>query len=172
MTRPVDDAPPACGGCELGRRAFVVTAAQAAAAILGVTLLAPLANALPVGAGEAGGAMLEERRYPLPATDGVAVDETAGVILARSAGVVYAFNLKCPHKGTALRWQEAAGRFQCPKHKSRYQPDGVFISGRATRSMDRHAIRRDGAIVIVDPARLFREDLHPREWEAACVRVA
>lgn len=159
---------PACGGCELGRRAFVVAAGQAAAAMLGVTLLAPLAAALPMPTGDEA---QDERRYRIPAQDGVAVDEKAGVILARTAGTVYAFNLRCPHKGTALRWQEAAGRFQCPKHKSRYQPDGVFISGRATRSMDRHALRRDGEAIVVDLDRIYREDLDPRAWEAACVRV-
>lgn len=166
MTPRDDDSAP-CGGCELGRRAFVVAAGHAAAAMLGVTLLAPLAGAMPAPVADG----REERRYPLPGHDGVAVDETAGVILARSAGAVYAFSLKCPHKGTALRWQGAARRFQCPKHKSRYQPDGVFISGRATRSMDRHAIRRDDTVVVVDLGRVFREDLDPRGWEAACVRV-
>ena len=164
---PREGDPAACDGCELGRRAFVVAAGHAAAAMLGVTLLAPLAGAMPAPAADG----REERRYPLPAHDGVAVDETASVILARSAGVVYAFSLKCPHKGTALRWQAAARRFQCPKHKSRYQPDGVFISGRATRSMDRHAVRREGEIVVVELGRVYREDSDPRAWEAACVRV-
>lgn len=169
MTPRDDGSASSCGGCELGRRAFVAAAGRTAAAVLGVTLLAPLAA---VTTASGAGIGLGERRYPLPALDGVAVDEAAGVILARSADAVYAFSLKCPHKGTALRWQAAAQRFQCPKHKSRYQPDGVFISGRATRSMDRHAIRRDAQTVIVDLARVFREDLHPRDWEAACVRVA
>ena len=162
-----EDESAACGGCELGRRAFVVAAGQAAAAMLGVTLLAPLAGAMTARAEDG----MDERRYPLPGHDGVAVDGTAGVILARSAGAVYALSLKCPHKGTALRWQPAARRFQCPKHKSRYQPDGVFISGRATRSMDRHAIRHDGEFVVVELGRVYREDLDPRAWEAACVRV-
>ena len=57
----------------------------------------------------------------------------------RFQGVVYAFNLSCPHQNTALKWQPDDQRFQCPKHKSRYQPDGTFISGRATRGMDRLA---------------------------------
>lgn len=113
----------------------------------------------------------DERRYPVPAADGVFVDEPASVILARRAGAVYAFSLACPHKRTALRWQEGNSRFECPKHKSRYRPDGAFISGRATRSMDRFAIRRDGGSVVVNLDRLYREDRDHTAWQSAVVHL-
>lgn len=112
-----------------------------------------------------------EITYPLPSADGAMIDKDNQLILARYQQKVYAFNLSCPHQNTALRWYPADGQFQCPKHHSRYRPDGVFISGRATRSMDRLGIRRDGASVIVDVNKFYREDQNPTEWAAAVVTV-
>src|ERR1044071_6272935 len=66
--------------------------------------------------------------YAIPASDGAQIDKANEVILVRWQANVYAFSLSCPHQHTALRWKEADQRFQCPKHKSKYQPDGVFIS--------------------------------------------
>ena len=113
----------------------------------------------------------DEKRYPIPATDGVTIDKENGVILARAAGKVYAFSLACPHQNTALRWNADDHQFQCPKHKSRYRDDGVFIEGRATRSMDRLAIRRDGMSVVVDVDVMYQQDERPAEWGAAVVSV-
>ena len=63
-------------------------------------------------------------------------------------------------------------RFQCPKHHSQYQPDGEFITGRATRNMDRLAIRRDAANnIVVDPDTLYRSDEDAAEWKAAVVKL-
>ena len=167
-----DGRQPACDSCELGRRAFVVAAAEAAALFLGIGLSPSLARAIPLDARSVrDSARAEERRYAVPAADGVSIDEDASVILARRGDAVYAFSLACPHKQTALRWQQAAGQFVCPKHKSRYQPDGVFISGRATRSMDRYSVRRDGTAIVVDLAQLHREDRDRAAWQAAFVRV-
>lgn len=83
----------------------------------------------------------------------------------------YAFNLSCPHQNTALKWLGDEGRFQCPKHKSRYKPDGVFISGRATRNMDRLAVRREGDTIVVDVDKLCRSDQNAADWAAAVVAV-
>jgi nitrite reductase/ring-hydroxylating ferredoxin subunit len=113
----------------------------------------------------------DEKRYPIPSADGVTIDKENGVMLARVAGKVYAFSLACPHQNTALRWNADDHQFQCPKHKSRYRDDGVFIEGRATRSMDRLAIRRDGAMVIVDVDLLYQQDEKPKEWGEAVVAV-
>jgi Rieske Fe-S protein len=73
----------------------------------------------------------------------------------------------CPHQNTALRWYAQDGQFQCPKHHSHYRRDGVFISGRATRSMDRFGIRRDGANVVVDVDKFYRQDQNAAEWDSA-----
>ena len=110
-------------------------------------------------------------RYPLPAADGVLIDKENDVFLVRWQGAAYAFARSCPHQNTALNWLEKDTRFQCPKHKSRYQPDGTFISGRATRSMDRFPLRIDGAEVLVDLAVAYHQDKNPQEWAAAMIRL-
>lgn len=154
------------GDC--GRRAFI---REGAAALALATLLGRDLFALPVEVGVALRRDGSEARYPIPAADGVMIDRTEDVILVRSTGRVIAFALSCPHQNTALRWQEKAGEFQCTKHKSRYKPDGQFIAGRATRAMDRFAIRRDGDAVLVDLDRLFKQDEQAAEWDAALVRL-
>jgi nitrite reductase/ring-hydroxylating ferredoxin subunit len=113
----------------------------------------------------------DERRYPMPTADGVSIDKDNGVIVARAGTKVFAFSLACPHQNTALRWNADDRQFQCPKHKSRYRADGEFIEGRATRSMDRLAVRRDGPTLVVDIDSLIQQDEHPTEWEAAVVTV-
>jgi nitrite reductase/ring-hydroxylating ferredoxin subunit len=113
----------------------------------------------------------DEKRYPIPAADGVAVDKDNDVIIARVAGRVYAFALSCPHQHTALRWDDGDHEFRCPKHKSRYRPDGTFIEGRATRDMDRLAIRRDGAAIVVDVDTLYQQDENQAAWSGAFVAV-
>ena len=56
-----------------------------------------------------------------------------------------------------------------PQQKSRYQPDGTFISGRATRGMDRLAVRRDGAEVVVNVETLFKQDVDLAGWTGAVI---
>jgi nitrite reductase/ring-hydroxylating ferredoxin subunit len=151
-----------CEDCVLSeRRAFLreVTAWLAAAA------LAPL----PIRFGRATLIRGSDLTYPIPAADGATIDHDNQVILVRFQGKAYAFNLSCPHQNTALRWHPEDGQFQCPKHHSRYTPDGVFISGRATRSMDRFAVKRDGANILVDLDRLFRQDQDAADWNTAFV---
>jgi nitrite reductase/ring-hydroxylating ferredoxin subunit len=111
----------------------------------------------------------DEATYPIPGEDGATIDRDREVIVARYRGRVYAFALSCPHQHTALRWQPGDQRFQCPKHHSRYTPDGSFISGRATRAMDRFAVRREGATLVVDLARLHRQDQDRTGWDAAFI---
>ena len=109
----------------------------------------------------------EEKTYPIPASDGVQIDKDNDVILARSGKSVYAFSLACPHQNTALRWDAGNNRFQCPKHKSKYRPDGTFIEGRATRSMDRYAVKLAGNNVVVDIDKPYQEDKDNAQWQQA-----
>lgn len=153
-----------CDGCAFsGRRAFLreVTAWLAAAAF------APL----PIRFGRPILVRGDEHTYPIPDADGATIDHDNQVILVRYQGKAYAFNLSCPHQNTALRWHPEDEQFQCPKHHSRYTPDGVFISGRATRSMDRFAVRRDSANIVVDLDRLFRQDQDAGDWETAFIAI-
>jgi Rieske Fe-S protein len=141
------------------------------AAMAGVALRPGTAAALSVVEAAGTPAGPDERAYPLPAGDGVTIDRETQVIVARFQQKVYAFNLACPHESTALRWRQRDARFQCPRHESQYQPDGTFIRGRATRGMDRFAVRRDGGTLVVDLGRLFRSDQQPQEWAGAAVTV-
>lgn len=109
----------------------------------------------------------EEHSYPIPASDDAMIDKQNQVIIVRWQGKAYGFNLSCPHQNTALHWHPEDSQFQCPKHHSRYQPDGVFISGRATRSMDRFGVRRDGDNIVVDVDKYYRQDQNAAEWTAA-----
>jgi nitrite reductase/ring-hydroxylating ferredoxin subunit len=163
-------------GCEdcpaVNRRAFLQDAARLAAGVF-LALGASPARAAALRIGFARGVPLggDEHAFPIPAGDGATIDKDNQVILVRFEQKAYAFNLSCPHQNTALRWYPDDSQFQCPKHHSRYRPDGVFISGRATRNMDRLGVRRDGNNLVVDLDKFYRQDKNPTEWAAAFVAL-
>ncbi len=126
---------------------------------------------LPVAFGTSVAAAGSERRYSVPATDCVTIDKSSQVIVVRYQQHLYAFNLACPHENTSLKWLPKDGRFQCPKHESRYQPTGVFMDGRATRNMDRLGVSLDGNMLIVDVNKFYRSDKDPAAWAAATVSL-
>ncbi len=164
-----------CNACPLiRRRNFLADAARAAAAaVLTIGATPQLARALAGRMGQLTPALRgEQAAYPLPTRDGAAVDRDREVILVRFEGAIYAFALSCPHQNTALRWNEGENRFQCSKHHSKYRPDGTFIDGRATRGMDRYAIRLDGERVVVDLTTAFQEDHDAAAWRSAVVHLA
>jgi nitrite reductase/ring-hydroxylating ferredoxin subunit len=155
-----------CTGCEVGRRSFLRDAAMAAAALMAIS---STAEGMPLRLISALESSMAESKYAIPATDGVTVDKDKEVILARAAGKIYAFALSCPHQNTALKWLPGDNRFQCPKHKSKYAPDGKYIEGRATRSMDRYQVRKEGASIVVNLDKLYEEDSDKAEWPTAFV---
>jgi Rieske Fe-S protein len=112
-----------------------------------------------------------ERRYSIPTADSVNIDRQAQVILVRFQNSVVAFALSCPHENAAVKWLAKDHRFQCSKHDSQYQPDGNHTSGRATRNLDRFAIRREDPSIVVDLRRWFQSDKDPAGWAAATVRL-
>ena len=162
-----------CAGCTVGnRRDFLIDALRASALAMAALGLSPGgADAMPLRFIKALASRGQEHNYPVPPADGVQIDKDNEVILARTGKSVYAFALSCPHQNTALRWDAGANRFQCPKHKSRYQPDGTFIEGRATRGMDRYAVKLVGTAVVVDVDKLYQEDTNPAEWQHAVVTL-
>jgi len=107
------------------------------------------------------------RNYAVPTTDTVMIDIDNDVIIARSQRVLYAFSLRCPHKGTRLEWRESESRIFCPKHKARFDIDGDHVSGRKSRNLDRYAIRLQGRELVVDTDTLYREDENPGGWRSA-----
>jgi Rieske Fe-S protein len=153
-----------CDQCPIaGRREFL----REVSAWLAASFLAPL----PLRFGRALAVHDTFHTYAIPDADGATIDKDNQVILVRSDNKAYAFNLSCPHQNTALRWHPEDNQFQCPKHHSRYRPDGVFISGRATRSMDRFALTKDGVNLVVDLDKLFRQDQDAADWAAAVVAL-
>ncbi|MEJ2217738.1 MAG: Rieske (2Fe-2S) protein [Gemmatimonadota bacterium] len=164
--------PDACGSCALRatRRDFLRDGAIAAALMLGLwprrgqaTMIPRLLSGVLSGNGEIA--------YPIPKTDSVSIDHKEDIIVARSQGKLYAFYLSCPHQHTALHWIKKHDEFECPKHHSKYKPDGEFISGRATRGMDRYAVRIQGDQLMVNLNKLYRQDRDPDGWNNAYVSV-
>lgn len=129
------------------------------------------ASALAVRFGRALLVHGDEVTYDIPASDGATIDKDNQVILVRDGNQVYAFSLSCPHQNTALRWLPDDHIFQCPKHKSKYKPNGTFISGRATRGMDRLAIRKQDNHIIVNPNTVYEQNKNGKEWDAAVVTL-
>jgi nitrite reductase/ring-hydroxylating ferredoxin subunit len=82
---------------------------------------------------------------------------------------VYAFSLRCPHRGTRLEWLTSERRIFCPKHKARFTPEGAHDSGRQSRDLDRYDITRRGSAIAVDLAALRRADQDPVAWRAAVI---
>jgi nitrite reductase/ring-hydroxylating ferredoxin subunit len=101
----------------------------------------------------------------------VSIDSANDVILARWQNRVYAFSLRCPHRGTKLEWHADESRVFCPKHKARFRPDGAHDSGRNTRSLDRYDLHLDGSAVVVELDMLHRIDEDPAGWNAAAINV-
>src|SRR5438067_13605693 len=163
-----------CSGCvvaEYSRRQFLRDAGIAAAAALALASAPSRLLAEPLRLISARTLGPTTRSYPIPAADGVSIDKENEVILVRSQNAIYAFALSCPHQNTALRWEEDNKQFQCPKHHSKYRPDGTFIEGRATRGMDRYAISRSATGLAVDVDKVFEQEADEKEWATAVLRV-
>ena len=144
--------PDDCNDCPLiDRRTFLSSAALMLPVIAGIRI------------------SREEKAYPIPATDGVQIDKDQDVIISRTKDKIFAFNLACPHQNTAIRWDNGKTRFQCPKHKSIYTPEGVFVEGRATRGLDRFAVRKDGNSIVVNLDSLFEQGKDADKWSKAFV---
>ena len=173
MSDERDDPP--CASCEgrgvgSSRRAFLELAVCATISAAALGLSATDADALAVGFAE-GTPAGAERRYPVPVADGVTIDRTNQVIVVRYQGHLYGFNLACPHQNQMLRWLPKESRFQCPKHESKYQPTGVFMNGRATRNMDRLAVRVEGSELLVNVDKMFKSDQDPSGWAHATAAI-
>jgi Rieske Fe-S protein len=162
-----------CATCpivENGRRKFIRDLFVGAVGVMVAPSLARAAT-MVIEAAKPIAANGESKTYAIPAADSVQIDHDSDVILVRWQNEVYAFNLSCPHQRTALRWEDAAKRFQCPKHHSQYTPTGEFITGRATRGMDRLDIKREGNGVVVNLDSLHKQDQDAAAWSSAVVQL-
>jgi nitrite reductase/ring-hydroxylating ferredoxin subunit len=156
----------------LDRRAFLRdTALFVAAALTAQGLVPDSAFAASAADIEPIAAVGRTRTFAMPTADGVSVDDADRVVLVRSRGKVYAFSIECPHRGRALEWQPDGQQFYCPKHKARFSPVGANIGGRRTTALDRFALRREGAVLVVALDRVLSATDTPAEWNAAVVNV-
>jgi nitrite reductase/ring-hydroxylating ferredoxin subunit len=161
-----------CLGTEPTRRDFLATTSCALVAALvasGIDAKAVMSlqfdTARPVS--EQG----SERSYAIPARDIISMDPDSQVILVRQSNQIMVLSLGCPHQNAALQWRPKDKRFQCPLHGAKYQPDGTFQSGPATRNMDRFAIRLNKEWVVVDFDKLYRSDQQKADWSAAVITI-
>ena len=175
--RGAAEAPP-CEGCPVAtsRRTFLRDAALAAAAAIAAVSIGKPAPAFAETVSEieptiAPSARMLESAYAIPAGDGVSIDVANEVILARCENRVYAFSLRCPHKGARLEWRKAEQRVYCPKHKARFLTDGSHVSGRGSRDLDRFGIRRSAEGIVVDLRRAFRADTDRDAWTRAVLSL-
>ena len=170
LTMICDDDRPPHDGDGPTRRQFLQRATCAVGALAALGLPAEV-MALPIS--EIDGSQMPGtdavQRYPIPSSDGVQIDRKNEVILVRYQQRIYAFGLWCPHQNTALNWVAGDDQFQCPKHHSKYTPTGQFVSGRATRNMDRYAVTRDGSSVVVDLDQIYQSDKDAAKWQAASI---
>ncbi len=161
----------ACADADSRRDFLTRAAALVSGALVGIAGTAAPSAALPVTLGRSIGASGADLTYPVPAADGATVDRDNGVIIVRFQGKVYAFNLSCPHENAAVRWKPAVNRFECSRHDSKYDPGGVYTSGRATRNMDRFALKRSGDTIVVDVSRFIQSDTQKAQWEGAALTL-
>jgi Rieske Fe-S protein len=173
MHREGEPGTPDCEQCPLvGRRDFMRDATIAAVGVLvalgalPTTLMAARPEIVTPVASRG-----EEKSYAIPAADGTQIDKSSGTILTRWQGKVYVYSLACPHQNTGLRWYDKDNRFECPKHHSRFEADGEYVkdSGRATRGLDRFAVRKDGANVVANLDKMFKQDEDAADWTAAFI---
>jgi nitrite reductase/ring-hydroxylating ferredoxin subunit len=165
---------PCAASCAIDRARFLrSTAVAALAGLAGMGSLAESAFAASVETIAPTKTQGKVFVYPLPASDGARIDEPNGVIVARVGSVVYALSLICPHRAvTSLEWVADAKQFHCPKHDAHFKADGELIDGRPRRAMDRFAVKRDGAALVVDTTTLLQQDTTPDAWLKASVTVA
>lgn len=165
----------ACRDCPAaaGRRAFLRDIALGVAALLVADTGSASAMRFADSVAEIGSTHAAKalRTYAIPSTDSVSIDVGSDLILVRWQGRVYAFSLRCPHRGTRLEWLATERRLFCPKHKARFQADGQHDTGRRSRDLDRYAITRNGAAVAVDLDTIYRVDTNPEDWRAAFIGV-
>jgi nitrite reductase/ring-hydroxylating ferredoxin subunit len=171
MSRDINqhDACGACPAAAANRRAFLRDAALAVAGALALGANASVAFAERVTAVTASLSHGVLRSYALPREGTVSVDVDNDVILSRWEHRIYAFSLRCPHRGTRLEWIANDRNIFCPKHKARFLANGTHTSGRQTRDLDRYDIRREGEAVVVDVSAVRRADQDAARWRLAVV---
>jgi nitrite reductase/ring-hydroxylating ferredoxin subunit len=173
MTASAHNTTDECNDCTLHDRRSFLTRSLAAIAAASVLLPGVVSAEEMVGFVMTHAARRADgtAKYPIPAADGATIDTDNEVIIVRTGGKIIAFALSCPHQRAMLKVKGGDTSFLCPKHKSEYKIDGEYIRGRATRSMDRRSIKREGTDVVVDLESVIQSDEDAAGWAAAAVSV-
>jgi nitrite reductase/ring-hydroxylating ferredoxin subunit len=162
-----------CPAAAAGRRAFIKDVGVMVAALFAAGAVSSPAVALASTITEirpsASRGIL--RTYTLPSANSISIDVDNDLILARWENRVYAFSLKCPHRGTRLEWHSDEQRIFCPKHKARFTPNGTHDSGRGSRDLDRYGLTRQGSAVVVDLGTALRADTDAAAWRGAVITL-
>jgi len=66
------------------------------------------------------------------------------VLVWRSAQGYGAASIVCPHRGSEVHYNAAAGRLDCPSHGSQFAPDGRVVRGPATRPLTAYRVEVEG----------------------------
>lgn len=66
------------------------------------------------------------------------------VLVWRSAQGYGAASIVCPHRGSEVHYNAAAGRLDCPSHGSQFAPDGRVVHGPATRPLTAYRVEVEG----------------------------
>lgn len=92
-------------------------------------------------------------------------------IVHQDSGELVAISTTCTHLGCIPNWIGAAteGKFKCPCHGSGFTVEGINFEGPAPRPLERLAISLDGDAVIVDKAKIYRQELG--QWEDSASKV-
>jgi len=80
-----------------------------------------------------------------------------------SREIMYALSTVCTHLGCTPNWLAGEKKFKCPCHGSGFYITGINFEGPAPRPLERHAIRLEGSIIVVNKAYKFQRELG--QWD-------
>lgn len=147
------------------RRTFFIWMIRMIPAVMGVSLLIPLAGYVGSSAfkrrDEAWAAIgkvadlsplePQELEFSRTVKDGwrSTIAKKAVWVVKQSNGAVTAFSPMCPHLGCGYRWNAPVRQFQCPCHGSVYDVTGKVLAGPAPRPLDELPIKVENGQLLV-----------------------
>ena len=115
----------------------------------------------------------EDKSYPVPAADGAQIDKDNGTILTRWQGNVYVYSLACPHQNTGAALVRQGQSVRVPEAPFALPAGRRIRQGqrRATRGLDRFAVRKDGNNVVANLDKMYKQDDNEADWTAAFITI-
>lgn len=136
----------------IDRRRFLATGASALAAAAGLGTFVSLAFLSPWDRERAHRAVVIGVPEDIP-VGGVLVLPGQRIAVGHTEAGWYALSTVCPHLGCLVQWLEEEGKFHCPCHGSRFEPDGAVQNGPAREDLVSVAIGLDDrGRLVADPS--------------------